>query len=234
MALAVYASNARAQRLLPPDPSKTIGGVVSFAGFVDAEGRDGESLMRPDASGRALPWIVSPIYTRCPHTCSPLTTGLRTALEKSDLQGTEYRVVSFSFDPDETAEGLRAFRAKLQLPDTWLTVRAARPEALERVLASLDFRTIKNADGQYDHPNLVAILAPDLRLTEYLFGIRFVPTQLAAAVRRAPNGPSPLAGWHGYLFAVAGTGLMLSAFVFVSVLLRRRARRATERTRAAC
>ncbi len=132
--------------------------------------------------------------------------------------------MSLSFDPRETAESLRAFRAKMQLPDAWLTVRATSPDALARTLASLDVRTIE-LDGQYAHPNLVAVLAPDRRLTEYVYGIRFDPAALAAAVRRAPGGPSPTAAWDGYLFALAAVGLALSVFAFASVLLRRRARR---------
>ena len=74
--------SAGAQTLLPPDPSKTVGGSVSFEGFVDENGRDVASLLaRPTGRSPARPWIVSPIYTRCPFTCSPITSALRSALE---------------------------------------------------------------------------------------------------------------------------------------------------------
>ena len=214
---------AGAQTLLPPDPSRTIGGIVSFEGFVDENGRDVSSLLRAaDGAELARPWIVSPIYTRCPRTCSPITSGLRSALERSGLQPSEYRVVSFSFDPEETGDGLRAFRSRMQLPEGWVTARAAEPAALERTLNSLDFRTIKMADRQYDHPNLLAVLTPDRQLTEYVFGTAFSPAQLAAAVRRARAGGSWWAGWRSDLFAFAGVGLVVSAFAFSALLLRRR------------
>ena len=217
-------STGNEQTLLPPDPSKTIGGKVSFAGFVDETGRDAAALIgAPGVSERAVPWIVSPIYTRCAYTCSPLTASLRSALEQSGLQPSEYRVVSFSFDPEETGEALRAFRTALQLPDGWLTLRAADRGALERTLRSLDFRTIKLNDGQFAHPNLIAVLAPDLRLTEYVFGVTFPPKRLAGAVQRARAGGSWWVPWQGSFFVMAGIGLLTSTFVFFSLLKRRRA-----------
>jgi hypothetical protein len=66
--------------------------------------------------------------------------------------------VSLSIDPAETAQGLAAFRARLDLPPTWHTVRAADPLALGRTLRALDFHTITVADGVFEHPNLVAVV----------------------------------------------------------------------------
>jgi cytochrome oxidase Cu insertion factor (SCO1/SenC/PrrC family) len=218
---------AAAQTLLPPDVSRTLGTRIPFDGFVNEEGRDVASLLR-EADGSAVrPWVVSPMYTRCLHTCSPITASLRSALEHSGLRASEYRVLSFSFDPNETAEGLRAFRSRLQLPEGWLTLRAADPAALARTLAALDFRTITLGDGAFDHPNLIVILAPDQRLAQYVFGVTFSAEQLATAVRRARAGVSLLAGWEVYEFAAAAIGFLVSAFVFLSVWSRRRGRGTT-------
>lgn len=207
--------------MLPPDPSRTVGKQVPLDGFVDEQGRDVAGLLAA-ADNRARVWIVSPIYTRCPFTCSPITTALKTALRESDLAASDYRVISLSFDPNETAESLRAFRAALQLPADWLTIRAASPEALERTLKSLDFRTMAIGDGQYAHPNLLVVLAPDRRLNEYIFGVTFSPRQLAAAVRAARSGGASSRAWYGYLVVSAGIGLLVSGFVFCTLLLRRR------------
>lgn len=173
-----------AQVLLPPDPSVAVGRVVPFEGFVDENGRAFATAGATD--GR--PWIVSPIYTRCLHTCAPITQALRSALARSGLQTSNYHVVSFSFDPNETADGLRGFRDKMHLPADWLTLRAETNDALQRTLEALDFRTITVGDGEIDHPNLVAVLAPDRRLAEYLFGISPSTAPLRAALSQ------PLAG----------------------------------------
>jgi cytochrome oxidase Cu insertion factor (SCO1/SenC/PrrC family) len=229
LAVCALLSRADAQKLLPPDPAVSVGNVIPFDGFIDEEGRDFASLVRA-ADGSAAPqaWIVSPIYTRCLHTCTPITASLRSALDKSDLQASEYRVLSFSFDPGETPEGLRDFRTRMQLPQRWLTLRATDGIALDRTLKALDFRTITIGEGAIEHPNLIAILAPDRRLVQYLFGVTFSPPEVGAAVRRARAGVSPLARWDPHLFGFAAVGLIVSAFVFFSLLSRRRARRAQD------
>jgi cytochrome oxidase Cu insertion factor (SCO1/SenC/PrrC family) len=221
---------ATAGTLLPPDPARTVGTRVPFDGFADEHGRPLSALVTPaDLRRDPRPWIVSPMYTRCPNTCSALTTGLRRALERSGLSPSEYRIVSFSFDPAETDEGLRGFRAHMHLPASWLTLRAGDPRSLERTLRSLDFRTISTADGDFAHPNLVAVLAPDRRLAGYLFGVEFSPSALAAAVRRARNGVSPVDAWRPYLLFFAAVGFVGSAAVFGVLLLRRTGARAASR-----
>jgi protein SCO1/2 len=211
--------------LLPPDSGRTIGGRIPFAGFVDENGND-FSPLETDAgpSGNPRPWIVSPMYTRCPHTCSAITTALRSALQRSALDPAEYRILSFSFDPHETAAGLQAFRARMRLPAEWLTLRARDPAALDRTLAGLDFRTITVAGNEFEHPNLVAVLAPDMRLTGYIFGINFSSAELARAVRRARAGVSAFDAWRAALFFFAAVGFLVSALLFGTLVARRRAR----------
>jgi len=221
LAVVSVAVAARAQTLLPPDPARVVGKVVPFDGFVDESGAD-FSFSQVDQDGR--PWVVSPMYTRCPHTCSAITTALRRALEQSGLAESDYHVLSFSFDPQESAEGLQSFRAKMNLPPGWRTLRARDPAALERTLRSLDFRTITLADGVFEHPNLVAVLTPDRRLAAYVFGVNFAPGELARAVRRARDGVSAFDRGRIYLFFFAAVGFAASAAVFVFLLARRRAR----------
>ncbi|HUI25012.1 MAG TPA: hypothetical protein VL403_02920, partial [Candidatus Kryptonia bacterium] len=167
------------------------------------------------------PWIVSPVYARCKSTCSSLTAGLRKALARSGLGASEYRVASFSFDPQETAAQLQTFRTHLDLPRTWLTLRAVDQADLARTLAALDFRTITTDDGEFQHPNLIAILTPDLRLAGYLFGVEFSPTEIADAVRRARTG-AIVSRSRWPLFLVAAVGFGISSVVFLVLVMRRR------------
>jgi protein SCO1/2 len=213
---------AMAGTLLPPDPARAVGNRVPFDGFTDENGRPLASLVpSADLQRDPRPWIVSPMYTHCPHTCSALTAGLRRALDRSGLSPSEYRIVSVSFDPEETDERLRAFRARMHLPGGWLTLRARDQSSLQGTLRSLDFRTISTGDGDFDHPNLVAILAPDQRLVSYLFGIDFSPSALARDVRRARDGFSPVDSWRPYLFFFAAVGFTASAAAFGLLLWRR-------------
>lgn len=207
--------------LLPPDPTTTVGTRIPLDGFVD---ENGQALPTDEFDRNPRPWIVSPMYTRCPSTCSAVTAGVRRALAQSGLKPAEYHVVSFSFDPNETADALRAFRARMELPPEWLTLRAGDPQSLARTLRSLDFRTITMEDGNFNHPNLIAVLAPDMRLAGYLFGVTFSPDELARLVRRARSGVSAADWWRPYLFLFAAIGFLASAALFGVLLSRRRKR----------
>ena len=214
---------------MPPDAGRTIGTSLSFDGLVDEAGHTLAEALQGDAeSENDRPWIVSPMYTSCPHTCSAITNGLRSALGESGLAESEYRVLSFSFDPSETAESLRAFRHRMRLPVSWLTLRASDARGLAQLLDAMDFRTMQTADGDYQHPNLVAVLAPDRRLAGYAFGVKPSPTELSRLVRSARDGIAGSAGWRMLLFFFAAIGLLVSTFVFVWLLGERRSRPAVE------
>jgi cytochrome oxidase Cu insertion factor (SCO1/SenC/PrrC family) len=219
--LAVFkaATLVSASTLLPPDAATTIGHRIPLDGFVDENGR---AFAPQQAERDARPWIISPMYTRCPGTCSAITTGLRRALDRSRLAAAEYRVLSFSVDPNETDARLREFRARMQLPADWVLLRAGAPEALERTLRSLDFRTITMEDGNFEHPNLVAVLAPDQQLVGYLFGTNFNAADLASTLRRAQAGVSTADAWRPYAFALAALGFVASGLVFAWLLSERR------------
>jgi cytochrome oxidase Cu insertion factor (SCO1/SenC/PrrC family) len=221
------ATLASASTLLPPDAATTIGQRIPFDGFVDENGQPFSAQLPEEQRERdARPWIVSPMYTRCLGTCPAITASLRRALDQSRLAPAEYRVLSFSFDPNETNDGLHQFRIRMRLPADWLVLRAGDAQALERTLKSLDFRTITVGDGNFEHPNLVAVLAPDRRLVGYLFGVNFTAADLAGTVRRASAGVSAVDAWRPYVFAIAALGFLASGLLFVWLLSERRARAA--------
>jgi cytochrome oxidase Cu insertion factor (SCO1/SenC/PrrC family) len=215
------ATLATASTLLPPDAATTIGQRIPFDGFVD---ENSHAFSERQLERDPRPWIISPMYTRCLGTCPAITANLHRALDQSGLAASEYRVLSFSFDPNETADGLRQFRSRMQLPADWLLLRTRDPQALERTLKSLDFRTITMEDGNFEHPNLVAVLAPDRRLVAYLFGVNFSAADLAGTVRRARAGVSDIDAWRPYIFFIAVLGFVISGLLFVWLLSKRRLR----------
>jgi protein SCO1/2 len=217
--LALFCAAARATTVLPPDPDATIGQQISFDGFVDQNGDP-----PPTASVDRRPWIVSPMYTHCPTTCSVLTAALKGALQRSGLRPSEYRVLSFSFDPRETDTSLAEFRARMQLPPEWLTLRTGDSVALERTMRQLDFRTVELDGGRFEHPNLVAVLDPSRRVVGFVYGVTPSAGELARVVSRAGEGASPLDRWRPYGFFLAAVGLLASTAIFVSLLSHRRRR----------
>ena len=220
LVLALFSSEvAGATIVLPPDPDVAIGQEISFDGFVDQNGAPLPAV-RPDAR----PWIVSPMYSRCPATCSATTAALKAALQRSGLRPSEYRAVSFSFDPRETDASLAEFRARMHLPPDWVTLRAGDPTALERTLRRLDFRTMERDGGRFEHPNLVAVLDPSHRVVGFVYGVSPSPSELARVVTQARNGVSALDRWRPYAFFLAALGLLASTATFLGLFGRRRRR----------
>jgi cytochrome oxidase Cu insertion factor (SCO1/SenC/PrrC family) len=220
---ALLACTAAGAAPLAPDPGRAVGTRVPLDGLVDEAGR---ALVVDDGDPR--PWIISPIYTRCPSTCGPITASLKSAL--GDLDPSRYRVLSLSFDPAESDRSLAAFRERLQLPADWITARAADRAALARTLAALDLRTFERDDGMFDHPNVIAVLAPDRRVSALLYGITVAPDALASAIARAGGAASAADTWRASVLGLLFIGLLGSTAAFVAVLIRRARRLAQPAT----
>lgn len=222
VALLLVAFAAPAATLLPPDPDVVIGQAIPFDGLVDELGRP---FQWPLDDPR--PVVLSPIYTRCRSTCSAITAGLATALRRTGLDAGDYRVLSLSIDPRETDAGLAEFRTRMQLPSSWVTVRAADPAALQRTLRSLDFRTIELDGGHFEHPNLVTVLDGERRAVAMVYGVAPSPEEIGAALALARDGAAASHGWRPYLFFFAAVGYFISSSVVAALLHRARQRRLT-------
>ncbi len=197
------------------DMGPLIGQVVRVDGLLDESGR---TITLTPQGAEAGPLILAPMYARCPHTCSPLTANLLRAVKEAGQRLGSYRVASLSIDPKETAENLRAFRERLGLPSEWLLLRAGEVGRLRELLAALRFVAIERDDGQFDHPNVVYVLAADGVVTRVLPGLALTSTELVSAVEQARGGRAPW--WRQYLLAVAALGLAGSAWVFWTTWLR--------------
>jgi len=163
-----------------------VGREVSFASFRDDQGRS-----VAESSDRPRPWLLVPFYARCPRTCSPLVENVRRATEPLRERGLQFRVIALSFDPEETETRLREFRARLKLPDDWLLVRATDRAALRDFLSSIQLLPVPQADGEFDHPNVVYVLSPDRRVVDVEPGLVPSTEGLAVALARAQRGPRP-------------------------------------------
>jgi len=208
--------SAGAQTALPPDESRTLGVPVADAVFVDAQG---SALAVRSLAGR--PVVVSPIFTRCHHTCPTITASLKRAVARVGVPGEDFEVLSVSFDVSDTPEDLARYRARMDLPEAWKLARADG-EALLPFLDSIDFRFISSPDGGFTHPNLVVVLSPELTVSKYLYGTAFEPDDLRAALALARGEGSALHRFAPYLFAVGVPGALLAAFAVALLISRAR------------
>ncbi len=103
------------------------------------------------------PVLVTLFYQRCTGTCSPFLRSLSAAIERVGGLGEDYRVVSISFDPEDTAErvGELARELKIERPGKWL-VGVAPPEEVAALTEAIGFWYRQLPDTtQFDHPSLI-------------------------------------------------------------------------------
>jgi len=153
------------------------------------------------------PVIFLPIYTRCTASCPVLTHNLATALAGMNPPQS-YRVVIFSFDPLETTESLRLYRARQLVPPDWKIVRS-NPTEISRLFEFFRY-SIMSQNGALVHPNEVFLLDSNLSWRWTLLGEDWSARELADAIAqtRSPGivarmnaSPERLA-WIGFATAL--------------------------------
>lgn len=160
--------------------------------LVDEEGRTvrlGDLIDRPT--------IVSLVYYECPSVCRPLLDEVSTMLGKlseMDLEaGEDYRVLTISFDEMDSPRGSARLKKEYYrtLPDgfpgnAW-TFLTGDSSAVHEFTQSVGF-SFKRVDNDFAHPTTLVVLAPGGKITRYLFGARYLPTDIKLALLEASEG----------------------------------------------
>ena len=195
------------------------------------------------------PTVLTLNYFRCPGICTPMLTNLAATLNKIiDIEpGKDFQVLTVSFDSRDTpqiAAGKRENYLKLLKrpfpPAAWRFLTG--DNASTRALADAVGFELKKQGEDYMHPGAIVVLSPEGRVTRYMYGITFLPSDLQMAVGEASKGlvrptiSKALAFCYSYdpegrtyvfnITRLAGSIFMLAAGVFVAVLVFKGRRRA--------
>ncbi len=175
-----------------PDQSKTLGRVLPSVSFVDDSGKVVRLMDILDNK----PLIVAPIYTRCETACPLIATGLKEAVKRMGGLGKDYNVLFLSFDPSDNPRKLREFRRRLGLEGFLI----GGGGETSHFLKALDFDYFYDKTSEeFLHPNLVAILSPNGRLSRYIFGVKYDPLELKLSLLDAKRGVVKLSPVEGLL-----------------------------------
>jgi protein SCO1/2 len=132
----------------------------------------GAAVRLGDFVGRG-PLLLVLGYYACRNLCGTLIGELAGRLRELDLRaGRDFQVVVVSVDPDETPASARARKAQYRgAVDAWhfLTGDAAAVRALAAAVG-YRYRRERAAAG-FVHPAGVVIVAPDARVSRYLFAL---------------------------------------------------------------
>jgi len=204
------------------------------------------------------PVVLSLVYYDCPMLCTLVLNGLAGAMKGMSLNpGTDYDLVTVSFDPRETP-ALAAAKKKTYIqryghPDAasaWHFLTGDEP-AIERLTQAVGFHYVYDPRTKiYAHATGIMIATADGRLSKYLYGIDYAPRALRLALVDASGGRignpvdqillycyhyDPSTGKYGLVvlnvIRLGGgvTVVVLGSFVTVMLARERRRRRAGTR-----
>ncbi len=205
------------------------GGLSTGGGTADALGVDEHlgariplDLTFRDDNGRQVrlgelvngPTIILPVYYGCTNVCNFQQQGLASALPAvSRVPVKEYRVLSVSFDENETpvqaSHAKKMYLTGMNAPfpaDGWhfLTGDIANVRRLTDA-AGVHFR---RAGRDFIHPVVSFVVARDGTIVRYLYGTTYLPKDLTLALLEARDGKvgATIRTVVGYCFSFDPTG----------------------------
>ena len=159
---------------------------------------NGKTVRLGDYLKDGKPVLIAEVYFECPMLCSLTLNGIVGALRQQTWKlGQEYRVITVSFDPAEkpdlAAKKQRGYLAALGLmPEEhghdwpFLTGDKANIDKLSDALG-FKFRW-DSVNKTWDHTAAIMTLAPDGKITRYLYGVQYPPKDVKLALFEASGG----------------------------------------------
>lgn len=141
------------------------------------------------------PVILNLVYFSCPRVCTFAVTGLlevMNGLDSLDL-GNDYRVLTLSFNPDETPEITREKSLKFKkslnsaAPENSWYFLTGDKENIGKLTKALGFKYKRDGE-EYAHPSALIVLTPEGDVSRYLYGIEHNTKDLKLSLLEAAKG----------------------------------------------
>jgi protein SCO1/2 len=140
------------------------------------------------------PTVIAPVYYRCPNVCHFLQGALAQTLPQlKQTAGSDYQVLSISFDETETPELARRNRdtylaaADGKVPAAGWRFLTGDPPAIMALTDAAGYR-FQRAGSDFQHPVVIFVVTPDGTIVRYLHGTHILPKDLALALAEAKAG----------------------------------------------
>lgn len=140
------------------------------------------------------PTILAPVFFSCPDVCSFLLSNLSGTLSRLPVDpGKDFLVLSVSFDETEgpplASEKRNLYLKMIEKPfpeEAWRFLTGDR-ESILKLTDAVGFQ-FKREGKNFLHPVALIILAPDGKITRYLYGTEILPFDLRMALLEASEG----------------------------------------------
>ncbi len=140
------------------------------------------------------PTVLAPVFLTCPDVCSFLLSNLSKTLgQLTSEPGKEFQVLAISFDETEgpplALEKKKLYLEMIEKPfpeEAWKFLTGER-ESILALTNAVGFY-FKREGNTFLHPVALIILAPDGKITRYLYGTEILPFDLKMALLEASEG----------------------------------------------
>lgn len=140
------------------------------------------------------PTIILPVYYRCSNVCFTLQGHFANALQRLERTPLEdYRVISVSFDEEETPEMAARSRhaylsaMKKPFPEEGWRFLTGDLTSIRRLTDALGYG-FQRQRHEFAHPVVSIVVAGDGTIVRYLYGVSILPKDLALALVEARSG----------------------------------------------
>lgn len=157
---------------------------------------EGKKVYIKDIFEGDRPVIINPVYYECPMLCSLVLNGLLEGMkELAWAPGKDYKVLTFSIDPEEgtelAGENKKNYLSNLEkngADSGWyfLTGDSTNIQRLADAIG-FEFEYVPERD-QYAHAAAIAFASPEAKITRYLYGIDYSEVDLKNALYETANG----------------------------------------------
>jgi protein SCO1/2 len=132
------------------------------------------------------PAVLALVYFQCPNLCTLTLTSLAKSVQSLDLRpGRDFQILAVSIDPRETPALVSQKHPTASPGWRFLT---GNPSQIAQLTSTVGFRYFwDSSQGQYAHPAGVVILTPQRRISQYLNGVVFPPSELRQALELAAH-----------------------------------------------
>ena len=141
------------------------------------------------------PTILALVFYHCPQACNLIQGNLAATLNQTTMQaGEDYQVLSVSFDDEEGPAQARQAKANYlpiferPFPENQWRFLTGSQDSIQRLTAALGYRFQKVGRHNFVHPNLIVVLGSDGQIIRYLYGLSYLPFDVAMAVTEASRG----------------------------------------------
>ncbi|HBO83919.1 MAG TPA: hypothetical protein DD641_02855 [Deltaproteobacteria bacterium] len=135
------------------------------------------------------PFVVSFIYTSCPHICPAITGNLALAVKGAGSISKDFNVLTIGFDDvNDTPERMKAYGSMFTNDFVHWRFVTADKNTIEGIAREFGFYYRK--DGSFfDHMNMVSVVDSKGRIYRHIYGIDFKTEEVLAPLREVINNP---------------------------------------------